>query len=63
MRFMLKVSRIPISQTAVLLIGIFLTASQFGGGGSPQPIVLRRVKPITTCHVATDCSALCASSK
>lgn len=35
MRIVLKVLQIPINHTAVVLVGIFLTPTSFGGGGSP----------------------------
>jgi hypothetical protein len=45
MRHTLSVTPIPVNnQTTVLLIGIFMNPSMFGGGGSPATIVLWPVK-------------------
>ena len=38
MRFTRKVSKIPTSPNAVLLVAIFSTPATFGGGGSPNPL-------------------------
>jgi hypothetical protein len=56
MRQTLAVTPIPVNnQTAVLLIGIFMNPSMFGGGGSPATIVLWPVKA-TTRHATTKSS-------
>ena len=54
MRITLKVSTIPTSQTDVLLIGIFMNPSMFGGGGSTLHFTAFQMQSIASSDTAVN---------